>query len=234
MAAFAHQGVDYDISFCVAEEATLRCFLSHNAVGSIEGAVREMLFDGDGDEDEDSDAVGHILMWECASHWNMSPIDAGQQVLHSGFEDLSHDVLTAMGSHYSISRLGPSWWSKPSSDGHQADGCCTPITLIDALAMLPSELHSSAVAAHLEASRSVWDHHWSGLRSWGPSDTSDEAVFSGEEPPSGWCAECIIDGLFHIKQVREEANWYAMELGEALAAFNVDVTMLDCRYNPHT
>ena len=235
MAVFAHQGVDYDISFRMAEEATLRCFLSNTAVVSIEGAVREMLFDGAEDEEGmDGTSVGHILLWECAAHWDIPLIDAGQQVLLSGFADLSHDALTSMGSNYSISRLGPSWWSKPSSNDHAADCCCTPITLLDALTMLPSELHSSAVEAHLEASRSVWEHHWAGLRLWGPSDDSDEAVFSDEVPSAGWCAECIVDGLSHIEQVREEANWYAMELGEALAAFNVDVTMLGCRYNPHT
>lgn len=123
---------------------------------------------------------------------------------------------------YDPSHEAPCWW-------FTEDGCvgelhchCGPVTLLEVLTRVPAELRSGALAEHMKLLEGLWSHHWSGqgLLEGGAGTIGDA------------CAECIIEGVGHVYDIRDMASALSEELGEALAAFSSQISLGTPRWNP--
>jgi hypothetical protein len=114
----------------------------------------------------------------------------------------------------------PVWW-------YDEDGCdgeetcrCGRSTLLDALTNIEDDRRAEAVSAHVRVMRSMYDHFWSG-----------QGLLEGGSAELGEaCALCLTVGASHVWDIYESASEAAEELGEAMSAYDTDLTFGEARF----
>jgi hypothetical protein len=123
---------------------------------------------------------------------------------------------------YDPAQEAPCWWFSETGCVGELHCHCEPVTLLEVLTRLPADLRSAALADHMRLMEGLWSHHWSGQGLLeGGSGTIGDA-----------CAECIIEGVSHVFDIRDMASALSEELGEALAAFSSQISLGTPRWNP--
>ena len=113
------------------------------------------------------------------------------------------------------------WWFTEDVCSGELNCRCGPATLLEVLSRTtdPKE-QTAAIGAHLARMSDLWAHYWAG----------DSLISGSQTDFEDSCADCIIEGLFHVGAVYEAASTLAQELGEALAAYHSAVRLGDPRW----
>lgn len=103
----------------------------------------------------------------------------------------------------------PVWWFENDSCDAGVDCVCGRASLLAVLSNIDPDERHSALKAHVDSMRELFDHFWSGQ---GLLDGQSSSIGSA-------CATCLTAGHVHVWGVYASACEMAEELGEAMSAY---------------
>jgi len=107
------------------------------------------------------------------------------------------------------------WWFSEDDCVHDLYCTCGPISLLEVLTEIAPHRRQAALDAHVDRLNKLWDHYWSG-----------DALQSPNMRHLGTaCAECLVNPQTHLAILHESAAEFSEYLGQALAAFQFQLTI---------